>query len=78
MHILVASAQWPSDGKTGLGVIAAKHVEFLAENGYQVSALGISIKFLDDVLIPAQKYYISSHCDISMSSLYPIQFSAFQ
>ena len=60
MHILVASAQWPSDGKTGLGVIAAKHVEFLAENGYQVSALGISTKFLDDVLIPAKKYYISS------------------
>ena len=60
MHILVVSAQWPSDGKTGLGVIAAKHVEFLAENGYQVSALGISTKFLDDVLIPAKKYYISS------------------
>lgn len=60
MHILVVSAQWPSDGKTGLGVIAAKHVEFLVEGGYRVSALGSSAKFLDDISIPADKYFISS------------------
>ena len=60
MQILVVSAQWPSDGKTGLSLIAAKHVDFLVTKGHQVSVLGASKSLLVDDLIKAKRHYIFS------------------
>lgn len=60
MRVLVASAQWPSEGKTGLGIIAAKHLEFLIDGGYEVFALSSSEDSIDDKSIGVERHFVLS------------------
>ena len=48
--ILVVSKTWPSDGKSGVSLASAQHVEMLIELGHQITILGSNALVLNEKL----------------------------